>query len=244
MTPFQVQEHDGTLTSVSHKDFFGILNSSENYLYYKRGGTHIAMLPSTTNEAALRLCRQAENRENYTHSMDTRCRDAKGHICRYQHDEHGRIIRNAAGNPVSAKCIECPRDGWIGGRRENCCIRFSCKIEDCSRCNKHREYHAPISLEWLTEDKYDNDECAGAGYTLIDPGADVVAILESDELHYELHTAIINLPIDEQLVINAIFWEKLSQRVYALESGLSRRKVSLLYNSAIETLKRNLRDFY
>ena len=133
MATFQAQEHDGTLTSVSHKEFFEILNNSKNYLYYKRGGTHLALLPSISNESALRLCRQAENAENLIIAVESRCRDDKGQVCQYQHDEHGRIIRNNTGKPIKAKCGDCPRNGWTGGNRENCCIRNSCRTVDCTK---------------------------------------------------------------------------------------------------------------
>ena len=97
MPVFQIQETDGSLSSVSHKEFFEILNDGCGFLYFKRGGRHIALQPTATNEETLRICRQADNAENYIHAMETRCRDEKGCICRYQRDDNGGIIRNASG---------------------------------------------------------------------------------------------------------------------------------------------------
>ena len=244
MPAFQIQETDGSLSSVSHKEFFEILNDGCGFLYFKRGGKHIALLPTATNEEALRICRQADNAENYTHAMETRCRDEKGRICRYQRDENGVIIRNASGKPVSAKCSDCPRDGWTGGKRENCCIRTSCRTEDCTYCMKHREYYAPISLEWFTEDKYDFGEGDGAGFQIADPDADIQAALERNELNFSLHSAISRLPLDERLVIEAVFMDNLTQRAYAAESGMSKSTVNRLYNRALDNLRTHLSDFY
>ena len=243
MSVFQIQEIDGSLSSVNHKEFYEILNNGCGFLYYKRGGRHIALLPTAENEETLRICRQADNAEDYSHALDTRCRDAKGRICRYQHDEKGNIIRNAFGKPISAKCGDCPRDGWTGGKRENCCIRNSCKTEDCSYCMKHREYYAPISLEWLTEDKHDFGDDYGAGYQLADPDADIQAAFERDELNFALHTVISRLPFDERLVIEAVFIDNRSQRAYAAESGMSKSTINRLYNRALERLRTYLNDF-
>ena len=65
MASFQVQAPDGAYSTVSHREFFEVLNNGEGYLYYKQGGKHLAMQPTTSNIEALKACRQAENAENY-----------------------------------------------------------------------------------------------------------------------------------------------------------------------------------
>ena len=243
MAPFHIQNNDGFFTSVSHDNFYELLNSEQGYLYFKRGGKHIAMLPTEENNKAISVCRQAENAENHIPAIESRCKDDKGCLCRYQHDDNGRLIRNSEGKPVSAKCGDCPRNGWTAGKRENCCIRNYCKIEDCTYCPNPREYHAPISLEWLTEDKDDLNESGGAGLQIADPDADIQAAFERSELVSALHEALGQLPLDEQHILKAIFWDRISQRAYAVENGLSRSVVKRLHDHALESLKKVLKDF-
>ena len=244
MTTFQIQNIDGTYSPVNHKQFYEALNSDRGYLYYKQGGKHLAMLPTAENAETIRICRQSDNAENYANAAASRCRDEKGHVCRFQHDGMGRVIRNEEGRPVSAKCGDCPRNGWTAGKRENCCIRNYCKIEDCTYCSNPREYHTPLSLEWLTEDKHNPDGIDGAGLSVIDPDADVHAAFEREELHAALHMAIGQLPLEEQHILNAVFWDRLSQRTYATENGMSKSTVNRLYSRALESLKNILKDFY
>jgi hypothetical protein len=158
MVTFHIQEYDGEMSSVSHKEFYEILNSDAGYLHYSHGGVHIAMLPTATIAETIHACRQADNAENVAAVIDNRCRDEKGRLCRYQHNANGQIIRNGKGLPVYAKCGDCPRDGWIAGKRENCCLRNYCKVGDCVYCPYPRECHSPHSLEWLTADKLDYGE--------------------------------------------------------------------------------------
>jgi len=240
---FQIQEQDGQFSQVSHKEFYETLNNGDGYLYYNSGGRHMALLPTATNEETIRICRQADNAENYGFASSNRCLDAKGRLCRYQHDENGSVIRNKAGNPVSAKCSECPRDGWIAGKRENCCIRKYCKTEDCTYCTKQREYHAPISLEWLTEDKHDLNETDGAGFYIADPDADIQAVLESDELNSALHIAVSQLPLNEQIVLKAIYWDKLTRRGCSAETGIALTTVNRLHDRALKALKNILKNY-
>lgn len=244
MTTFQIQNNDGMLSSVSHKDFFEILNGKNTYLYYKQGGTHLAMLPTAENEETIRICRQADNAENYAFATASRCLDEKGHLCRYQHDANGKVIRDETGKPVSAKCGNCPRDGWIAGERENCCIRNYCKVTDCAHCPHDREYRVPLSLERFADENYDSNEYSDRIYTAADPNADIQAALESDELSSALHIAITRLTPNEQTVIKAIYWKGVSQRTYATDSGMSRSAVKRLYDRALESLKNILKDFH
>ena len=243
MATFQIQNNDNALSLVSHDDFYKVLNGDGGYLYYKQGGKHLALLPTVENIEAIRLCRQVEYAERDASVMDTRCRDEKGQLCRYQHDENGNVIRNEKSNPVHAKCGDCPRNGWTGGKRENCCIRNYCKVEDCTACPHPREYHTHISLDWLTEDKDDSDEADGAGFFIVDPNVDIQGIFEQEEISAALHMAINQLPLDEQLVLKAIFWNRLSLRAYAAESGMSKSTVHRLYNRALESLKNILKNF-
>ena len=243
MTSFQIQNTDGTLSTVSHGEFFEILNNEDGFLYYKQGGTHLALLSTALNEETLRCCRQAENAENYNFAANSRCRDNKGHLCRYQHDANGSVIRNADGNPVSAKCGDCPRDGWTAGNRANCCIRNYCKVNDCTYCPHHREYRVPLSLERFLDDDYDGGDAGGAEFGFADPGADILTALENDELNSALHIALNQLPSGERAVLKTIFWGKLSQRAYATESGMSRSVVKRLYDRGLASLKNILKDF-
>jgi len=196
------------------------------------------------NEKTIRLCRQTENAENYALAAASRCRDEKGRLCRYQHDEKGKIIRNTEGKPVSAKCGDCPRNGWTASKRENCCIRNYCKIEDCTHCPHPREYHAPISLEWLTEAKDELSETSGAGFQIAAPDADIQATLERNDLYSALHRAIMRLPLDEQHILKAVFWDRVSQRAYAVENGLSRSVVKRRHDHALKSLKIILKNFH
>jgi RNA polymerase sigma factor (sigma-70 family) len=243
MSTFQIQNIDGTLSDVSHEEFYEILNGEDDYLYYKQGGKHLAMLPTATNAETIRICRQAENAEYEISAINARCRDVKGQPCRYQHDASGHVIRNEKGHAIRAKCADCPRDGWTAGKRENCCIRNYCKVEDCTYCPHHREYNAPISLDWLPESKRDYGEIENAGFYIADPDSDIQALLESDELNSALHIAINQLPSDEQAVVKAVYWDKLSLRAYAAESGMAKDTVRRLHDRALESLKNILKNF-
>jgi len=240
---FQIQGQGGEMSPASHKEFYKTLKDGSGHLCYDSGGTHIAMLPTETNKETIRVCRQADNAENYSFAANSRCLDVKGHLCRYQHDENGNVIRNKAGNPVSAKCGQCPRDGWIAGKRENCCIRNYCKTDDCAYCMKHREYRTPLSLERFAEDEYDGSEVDGAGYCVVDPQADIQTILESDELNSALYIAISQLSFVEQSVIAAIYWDKLSLRAYAAENGMSKSTAHRLHNDALKSLRKILKNY-
>jgi len=244
MNTFQIQNSDGTLSSVSRKEFYEVLRGNNGYLCYKQGGCHIAMLPTAENEETIRLCRQADNAENRAFEFDSRCLDEKKRICRYQHDASGHVIRNENGNPVYAKCGDCPRDGWVGGKRENCCIRNFCKVVDCACCTRHREYRAPLSLERFVGNNFNENDYTEAGYVLADSDANIQAALELDELNAELHTAISRLPLDERNVLKAVFWDKLPYRAYAAQSSMSKSAVHRLYNRALESLKKSLKDFF
>jgi hypothetical protein len=223
MTTFYIQEQETTnaLTRVSHDEFYETLNDGSGYLYYKQGGRHIAMLPTAMNEETIRVCNQADYAERDSGFADSRCRDVKGQPCRYQHDDADQIIHNAKGNAVHAKCGDCPRNGWIGGKRVNCCIRNICKIEDCAMCTRHREYNGSISFDWLSEDKYDDGDGDGGGFFIEAPDADIQAALENEELRAVLHIAVGKLPPPEKAIIKAIYWDRLSRRAFAIESGMA-----------------------
>jgi RNA polymerase sigma factor (sigma-70 family) len=243
MATFQIQNNDGTLSTVGHKDFFEILNGGHGYLYYKRGGVHIAMLPTAENAETLRICRQADNAESDVLALENRCRDEKGRICRHQHDENGRVIRNKEGNPIKAKCGDCPRNGWTTGKRENCCIRNYCKVTDCTYCPHPRECHTPHSLEWLTEDKSDYEEHENGGYSITDLSANPQDELEAKELTSTLLAALDELPAKERAVLIGIYWDKLSIRDYAALNGMSKSAVHRHYSRALESLKNSLKKF-
>jgi len=243
MSTFQIQNSDGTLSSVSHDEFYEVLNGKGGYLHYEQGGLHMALLPSEENAEAIRLCRQADDAEATAVAIENRCRDEKGLLCRYQHDADGKIIRNNKGLPVYAKCGDCPRNGWIAGKRENCCIRSYCKIPDCTYCPHPRECHAPHSLEWLTERKSDDGENENGGFFIVDPDADIQSALENEELESALLAAVEELPPKERDVLKAVYWDELSQRAYATESGLSRSVVKRLHDRALESLKNILKNF-
>ncbi len=243
MSTFQIQNSNGTFKTINHKEFYETLNREDGYLYYKQGGTHLALLPTSENLETIRTCRQAENVENRDFAVNSRCRNTKGSLCRYQHDECGSIIRDKDGKPVVAKCGNCPRNGWTAGNRANCCIRNYCKAPDCNRCPNPREYHVPLSLERFMEDEYDGSDAHGGEFGFADPNADIVFNLISEELDTALHTALNRLPQDEQAVIKAIFWDKLSQRAYSSKSGLSRSVVKRLYERALFSLKNILKNF-
>jgi RNA polymerase sigma factor (sigma-70 family) len=242
MAIFQIQNSDGTLSSVSHDEFYEALNGEVGYLYYKQGGSHIAMLPTEENAETLRVCRQEDNAEYETSDANARCRDEKGQVCRYQHDADGRVIRNEKGYAVRAKCSDCPRDGWIGGKRENCCIRNYCRTPDCAYCTNHREYNAPISLDWLPTE-HDYSETDSLASLAADPAANIQAAMENEELESALLAAIGELSPKERAVLKAVYWEKLSVRDYAAESGMSKSTVHRLHNRALELLKMILKDF-
>jgi len=243
MPTFQIQNSDGTLSRVSHKEFFETIKGDDGYLYYNGGGRHIAMLPTSANTETLRICRQMDNAENDASVMDSRCRDVKGNPCRYQHDTDGRVIRNVKNHPVRAKCGDCPRDGWTGGKRENCCIRNYCQVKDCTYCMNHREYHAPVSIDWPIEDKCGYCGIEHAGFNIADPDVDILAELESGELNSALHIAISQLTLPEQEIISAVYWDRLSLRVFAAKSGMSKNAAYRLHSDALESLKDFLKDF-
>jgi RNA polymerase sigma factor (sigma-70 family) len=243
MTNFQIQNNDGTLSSVSHKEFYETLNGGDGYLYYKRGGKHIALLPTAKNAETLRVCRQAEDAEYEVADLNTRCRDAKGQPCRYQHDESGRIIRNERGHAIRARCADCPRDGWIAGKRENCCLSNYCKTHNCAYCPYHREFNAPLSLEWQPENIRGDDESDTFGSYLSDPDADIQAALENDELNSALQEAVYQLPQTERDIIKSIYWDNLSRRAYATEHGISKDAANRLHDRALESLKNILKNF-
>jgi len=244
MATFYIQEQDDSLERVSHDEFFEALNGEDGYLCYKQGGRHIALLPSDVNTETIRFCRQADNAESNFTAYENRCRDEKGRLCRFQHDANGRVIRNEKGHAVHAKCGDCPRDGWIGGKRENCCIRNYCKTDDCVYCPRPRECHSPHSLEWLMEDKSGSDWNESGGFYFEDSDADIQSALETEELESALLTAIGELPAKERAVLKAIYWDGLSRRAYSAESGVPFTTVKRLHNKAVATLKEILKDFF
>jgi len=245
MATFQIQNNDGSFSPVSHDEFFEALNANDgaDYAYYRQGGKHIALIPTEENQAAVNASHYEDNAESGVTESENRCRDEKGLICRYQHDESGIIIRNSKGLPVYAKCGDCPRNGWIAGKRENCCIRNYCKVESCVYCPHPRECHSPHSYEWLTESKSDDGEGENGGLFIVDPNADIQSALENEELESALRAAIEELPAKERAVLKAIYWDKLSQRAYAVETGMSRSVVKRLHDHALESLKKKLKNF-
>jgi RNA polymerase sigma factor (sigma-70 family) len=239
MVTFQIQNNDGTLSSISRKEFYEVLRGDEGYLCYEQGGCHIAMLPTASVAETICACRQADNAENHNFATESRCLDEKGHLCRYQHDEKGRVIRNEKGNPISAKCGDCPKNGWAAGKRENCCIRNYCKTVDCTYCPYPREYRVPLSLERFVED----NEFDEAGYVVADETADIQAALESNELNASLLAALNKLPANEQALLRAVYWDKLSLRAYGLEFGIPSTTVKRHHKRALATLKKILKNF-
>jgi len=244
MTTFQIQNSDGSFSAVSHDEFYKILNDEGGFLYYRQGGSHIAMLPTAENEETLRICTQEDTAERDAAVINTRCRDEKGQPCRYQHDANGHVIRNEKGHAVRAKCGDCPRNGWQTGKRENCCIRNYCKVDDCAYCPSDREYYVPISLDWLIENKRDGGDSDGGGFHITDADADIQTAFEDEELESALLTALEQLPPREQAVIKATYWNNLSRRAYSNESGMPFTTVKRLHNKALETLKEILKDFF
>jgi len=243
MALFQIQNNDGTLSSVSHDEFYETLNGGGDYLHYNCGGLHIALLPTESNAEVIRVCHQEDNAESNAVALENRCRDEKGRICRHQHDETGRVIRNEEGKPVSAKCGDCPRNGWTAGKRENCCIRNYCKTADCTYCPYPRECHTPHSLEWLTEDKTDYDEGEKIGYSITDLITDPQDGLEFEELKSALLAAVDALPAKERAVIMGIYWDGLSRRAFSAKSKTPETTVRRLHDRALESLKNNLKNF-
>ena len=243
MPTFQIQNSDGSTTPVSHKEFYEILNNGKGYLYYKQGGKHIALLPTANNKELVDFCNNADGAESGKIFFANRCRDEKGWICRYQHDEKGRVINDSRGNHVRAKCGDCPRNGWQTGKRENCCIRNYCKTKDCVYCPYPRECHAHHSLEWLMADKANGEDTEDGGFPILSSDVDVLTVLERAESEAELLDVIGKLPPDEQKLIRAHYWESQSLNAYAKANGINASKVKRLHKQAIERLKRKLKNF-
>lgn len=242
MATFYIQEPDGSLSQVSHNEFYEALNGGDDYLCYEQGGSHIAMLPTETNAEAIRVCNKSDDDEKGARFTEIRCQNEKGQLCRFRHDENGRVIRNGKGYAVRAKCGECPRDGWIAGKRENCCIRNYCKAEDCARCPHLRESHRPLSLDQLTESKYD-DDTDGVGLFIIDPDADIQAAFENKELKTALLAALGELAPKARAVLKAVYWGEMSQRAHSCKTGIPAATVNRLHNRAAAALKEILKDF-
>jgi hypothetical protein len=244
MTIFQIEIAGGTFSTVSHKDFFEVLNTN-NYLYYKGSGKHIALLPTDVNAEIVRICNEEENAESLKKANENRCRDKNDRVCRYQHDVGGKIIRNQSDLPVYAKCTNCPRNGIMTGAKENCCIRNSCMVKDCKYCPHPRECHAPHSLEWLSENnakvakvaKTDND------FDLMKV-LDVQSALEHKELLTALATHFGKLSSEEQAVLTAIYSDKLSRRAYSQKSGIPATTVNRIHDRALKALKKDLEKFF
>lgn len=244
MSAFQIQNENGSLTPVSHGEFFEALNSGKGYLYYRQGNKHIALVPTPANKEITDFYSRTDNAEKSAKFSENRCQDEKGRPCRFQHDEKGRVVRNDKGHPVRAKCGDCPRNGWTAGKRENCCIHNSCKTKDCACCTKHREYRFPVSLDSLAEGKDGYDKTDETAFYIADPNADVGAALENDELNRAMYAAIERLPSDERDVIKAVYWGKLTQREYAAQNGISKSKANRLYNEALGSLRDILKNFF
>jgi len=244
MPTFQIQNSNGSTSPVGHNEFYEILNSGKGYLYYKQGGQHIALLPTEKNRELVDFCNQADRAEMNKSFFANRCRDEKGRVCRYQHDENGQIIRDLHGNAIYAKCGDCPRNGWQTGKRENCCIRNYCKTKDCVYCPYPRECHAYHSLEWLMADKKNGEDTEDGGLPIVSPDMDVLTVLVSAESKAELIDALNKLPADEQKLIRAHYWESQSLNAYAKANSVSATKVKYVHKRAIERLKSKLKKLF
>ena len=244
MTKFQIQTQDGAFIAVSHDEFFALLNSGLGYLYYSSGGIHLALLPTPENTQTLQICRQADNVENRILEANGRCLDINGRLCRYQHDEYGNFIRNAKGRPLAAKCGDCPRNGWMNGKKENCCIRLYCKTPDCSQCMSLRENRLPLSLEHLDDDNFVHGATEYDCPATTDDIAGLLASMEENELHAILHSAIKQLPSPEREVVIAISLKAMTLRAFAEESGISKSAIQRIHKRAISSLEKSLKDFY
>ncbi|GHV49230.1 hypothetical protein FACS189499_10180 [Clostridia bacterium] len=179
--------------------------------------------------------------------MSAVCKNPRG----YQHGENGAVIRNAKGNPVDAKCSDCPRDGWQTGNKNNCCLRNYCKVEDCPGfgvspnliCPYPRECHAPISLDWLEDCGSGDDDDLIPELQLSVGVSGGQSQLEREELKTALSAAIANLPLDEQALITALFWQGVLKQDFATANKIIPMKVSRMYKHSIGVLKNKLKSF-
>jgi RNA polymerase sigma factor (sigma-70 family) len=242
MATFLIQSTNGTTTEVGHDEFYKILNGADKYFSYKQGHIHVATPITEENAEAVKDFRKSERAESDEIKAFYRCRNQKGQMCRYQHGENGAVIRNAKGNPVDAKCSDCPRDGWQTGNKDNCCLRNYCKIKDCVYCPHPRECHAPISLDWLEECGLDDDDWIPE-LQLFGGTSDGQAQLEREELRTALYEAISDLPANEQSLIQALFWKGVLKQDFAAANGISPMKVSRMYKRSVEALKNKLKSF-
>lgn len=245
MVTFQIQDQDGNLRSVRHDEFFSFLKTDDGkeYAYYGQGGMHLAMFPSIANKEIAYACRREDNTESEAIAFENRCRDEKGRMCRHQHDEDGHLVLSEKGHAARAKCSECPRDGWIGGDRRNCCIRNYCKVQDCAYCPHPRECHTPHSLEWLAEGKAGDETGRRGSYDFAALDSDIAVIFERQEQQTALIQAMDMLSQEEGSLIQALYWDGLSQRACGVKFGISKSKINRLHNNAIQTLKNALKNY-
>ncbi|GHU92076.1 hypothetical protein FACS1894202_14460 [Clostridia bacterium] len=243
MATFLIQSTDGTTTEVGHDEFYEILNGADRYFAYKQGRIHVAMPITADNAEAVKDFRKHERAEMAAIKAVYRCRNQKGQMCRYQHGENGAVIRNAKGNPVDAKCSDCPRDGWQTGNKNNCCLRNYCKVEDCVYCPYPRECHAPISLDWFEDCGSGDDDDLIPELQLSGGVSDGQSQLEREELMAALSAAKAELPLDEQALITALFWQGVLKQDFAAANKIIPMKVSRMYKHSIEALKNKLKSF-
>jgi len=242
-TTFKIQAHDGTYTDVAHDEFYKFLNGSGDYLYFARGGLHLALQPTAENEATVQANRSMDYEERAQAFDASRCRDVYGRVCRNQHDANGNVVRDAKGHPVRSKCGDCPRDGWQTGNRDNCCLRNYCTTEDCVYCPYPHECNTPLSLEWLSERYSEDDTDDNYGYQLVDGGVDLQTAIEREELHEALHTAFAKLPAKQRQMLHAVYWDRQSLRAYAAANGIGKSTAYRLHQSALDSLKTALSSF-
>jgi hypothetical protein len=105
------------------------------------------LLPTPENRKIAETINKSKKNDENDYFRKNRCYDyEKNRVCRYIHDKDGNRIKNAEGKDITANCSDCPRAGWIGGNRLNCCLCHTC-IADCARCPFPKEFDAPFSTK-------------------------------------------------------------------------------------------------
>ena len=119
---------------------------------------HWTLIPPTpVNRELSALIRNTDRTESNDKSRESRCYDYVNNVvCRYVLDENGKRVKGANGKAIPTKCTDCPRRGWIGGSKLNCCMRHICKVDDCSRCCQPNCGGVPQSLGSFNIPQYVN----------------------------------------------------------------------------------------
>jgi len=216
-TNYRIDLGNGRERCFDRSVFFTLVNAEEKrkkfckengqayapaFAHYEADGYHALLPPTEENLQFVRTSKSSDSTAATEIHRQNRCRDPQGRVCRYIRDKDGNRILNSEGKPIDSRCTDCPRAGWIGGNRINCCLCHTCKA-DCERCPKLKESNSALSA----------DNFEDAGFQIPDPN-DYEKIIEDKLL---LDTLFAALDGDSEALLKAVHFDGLDLMELARE---------------------------